>query len=107
MDTVKLVDALGREHAFSRPPRRIVSLVPSITETLFALGGGGALVGATDFCVHPESELAGVPRVGGTKNASVERIRPTTPQPTTASPSSFISPMSFFPSLLCELILTG
>ncbi len=80
MDTVKLVDALGREHAFSRPPQRIVSLVPSITETLFALGGGGALVGATDFCVHPESELAGVARVGGTKNASVERIRELRPE---------------------------
>ena len=70
-----LVDALGCEHAFARPPQRIVSLVPSITETLFALGAGSALVGATDYCVHPGDELADVPRVGGTKNADVERIR--------------------------------
>lgn len=73
--SLTLVDALGREHAFARRPQRIVSLVPSITETLFALGAGSALVGATDYCVHPEAELADVPRVGGTKNADLERIR--------------------------------
>ena len=58
-------------------PRRVVSLVPSITETLFELGVGDAVVGITDFCIFPEG-LA-LPRVGGTKNPRVEEIRALAP----------------------------
>ena len=47
---------------------RVVSLVPSLTETLFALGAGDAVVGITDFCIFPEG--IDRPRVGGT-NASL------------------------------------
>lgn len=47
---------------------RIVSLCPSITESLVALGLGGSLVGVTRYCVHPREALEGVARVGGTKN---------------------------------------
>ena len=72
---MRLKDALGREHVFSEPPERIVSLVPSITETLFALGLGARVVGVTDFCVHPEEGVRQKPRVGGTKNPSRERIQ--------------------------------
>jgi iron complex transport system substrate-binding protein len=54
-------------------PRRVVSLVPSLTETLFDLGAGSSIAGATDFCIYP-SGLA-CERVGGTKNPDVERIR--------------------------------
>lgn len=61
-------------HPGARQPRRIVSLVPSVTEALFALGLGGRVVGATDYCVHPEQELAGVPRVGGTKDTDVDAV---------------------------------
>lgn len=53
---------------------RLVSLCPSITETLFELGVGGAVVGATKFCVEPEAELAGVDRIGGTKDPDLDRI---------------------------------
>ena len=66
-------DALGREHAFPRPPRRIVSLVPSITETLFEFGLADSVAGVTDFCVHPAATDQ-KPRVGGTKNPSVDKI---------------------------------
>ncbi len=62
-----------------REPRRIVSLVPSLTEALFALGLGDRVVGVTDYCVHPAEALAGIRRVGGTKNpdlAAVEALRP-------------------------------
>jgi ABC-type Fe3+-hydroxamate transport system substrate-binding protein len=52
---------------------RVVSLVPSLTETLFALGAGDSVVGITDFCIFPPS--LDLPRVGGTKNPSIERIR--------------------------------
>ncbi|MBK8598998.1 MAG: ABC transporter substrate-binding protein [Holophagales bacterium] len=53
---------------------RIVSLCPSITESLVALGLGGSLVGVTRYCVHPREALAGVPRVGGTKNPDLAAI---------------------------------
>ncbi len=59
---------------------RYVSLCPSTTETLFDLGVGDHVVGATKFCVHPAGELASVPRVGGTKDPRLPRIaelRPT------------------------------
>jgi ABC-type Fe3+-hydroxamate transport system substrate-binding protein len=51
-----------------------VSLVPSQTETLFALGAGERVVGVTEYCVHPADALAGVARVGGTKTPDLERI---------------------------------
>ena len=51
----------------------MVSLVPSITESLFDLGMGDAVVGVTDFCVSPP-EAQQLPKVGGPKNARVEDI---------------------------------
>ncbi|MEM9381136.1 MAG: helical backbone metal receptor [Planctomycetota bacterium] len=59
---------------------RLVSLCPSLTETLFDLGAGDEVVGATKFCVHPAAGAEHVERVGGTKDPRVERIvalRPT------------------------------
>jgi ABC-type Fe3+-hydroxamate transport system substrate-binding protein len=56
-------------------PRRIVSLVPSTTETLFALGLGEQVVGVTDFCIRPEEMPAHVVRVGGTKTPDLAAIR--------------------------------
>ena len=56
-------------------PRRIVSLVPSTTETLFALGLGEQVVGVTDFCVRPAVMPAHVVRVGGTKTPDLAAIR--------------------------------
>lgn len=61
----------------SSPPRhalRLVSLCPSITELLFDLGAGEALVGRTKFCIHPAGGVRAVEKVGGTKNPKVERI---------------------------------
>jgi ABC-type Fe3+-hydroxamate transport system substrate-binding protein len=55
-------------------PRRIVSLVPSLTEALFALGLGERVVGVTDWCVHPADAVAPLPKVGGTKDADVGAI---------------------------------
>jgi ABC-type Fe3+-hydroxamate transport system substrate-binding protein len=53
---------------------RIVSLCPSTTESLVALGLGGSLVGVTRYCVHPREALEGIPRVGGTKNPDLAAI---------------------------------
>jgi len=58
----------------TRPPRRVVSLVPSMTESLFGLGSGESLVGVTDYCLHPAQALEKLPRLGGPKNPDVEGI---------------------------------
>lgn len=55
-------------------PLRIVSLCPSITETLFAIGAGARVVGRTTFCVHPADELASVATIGGTKRPDLDAI---------------------------------
>ncbi len=55
-------------------PRRIVSLVPSLTEALFVLGLGERVVGVTDWCVHPTDAVAPLPKLGGTKNPDVSAI---------------------------------
>lgn len=67
-------DAQPRTARRATPPERIVSLVPSLTETLFALGAGAAVVGVTRFCEEPARALVGVARVGGTKNPDVAAI---------------------------------
>lgn len=54
---------------------RIVSLVPSLTELLCALGLDGQLVGRTGFCVHPREIVRRIPKVGGTKTVDLEKIR--------------------------------
>ena len=54
---------------------RVVTRCPSITETLVELRLGDALVGRTRYCIHPKDALAGIPRVGGTKNPDLTAIR--------------------------------
>jgi ABC-type Fe3+-hydroxamate transport system substrate-binding protein len=54
--------------------RRIVSLVPSLTESLFALGLGERVVGVTEWCVHPADAVAALPKVGGTKDTDVAAV---------------------------------
>jgi cobalamin transport system substrate-binding protein len=57
------VDDLGRKIYLSKPPTRVVSLAPSITETLFAIGLGERVVGVTQFCDYPP-EARAKPKVG-------------------------------------------
>lgn len=73
-----LVDALGRQHV-PAPGARIVSLVPSITELLCDLGLAGRLVGRTGFCIHPRAAVEAIPKVGGTKDVNIEKIRKLAP----------------------------
>ena len=72
--SVKLLDDLGRKLPPGPLPRRIVSLVPSDTYTLVRLGAKERLVGRTDYCTEPASEVEGIPSIGGTKNPRVEEI---------------------------------
>ena len=55
-------------------PRRVVSLVPSLTETLFDLNLGERVVGITDYCKYPADKVARLPKMGGTKNPDIARI---------------------------------
>jgi ABC-type Fe3+-hydroxamate transport system substrate-binding protein len=74
-----ITDALSRPFAVGSPPERIVSLVPSLSEALFAFGLGERIVGVTRFCVEPREGVAGKAKVGGTKSldvAAVEALRP-------------------------------
>jgi len=71
---ITLKDDLSRVVQLKGPGRRIVSLVPSITETLFSLGAGGQIAGITDFCIHPKAEVSAKPKIGGTKNFFINRV---------------------------------
>ena len=53
---------------------KIVSLCPSLTELVFDLGAGDALIGRTKFCVHPTDRVEAIEKVGGTKNPKIDRI---------------------------------
>jgi len=54
---------------------KIISLVPSITESLFDLGLGSDVVGVTDYCVLPDDANEEIPKVGGPKKLDLEKIR--------------------------------
>ncbi len=71
---MRFVDALDRTLELKAPPRRIVSLVPSLTEALFVFGLDEKVVGVTNFCVEPREGVAGKPKVGGTKTLDVPRV---------------------------------
>ncbi|ACC69377.1 helical backbone metal receptor [Paraburkholderia phymatum] len=73
--TTRAVDAAGVEHAKAERGARIVSLVPSLTELLFALKLDAQIVGRTGFCVHPRDKLRHVPKVGGTKAVKLDVVR--------------------------------
>lgn len=75
MQTRRFRDALGREVTVPYPPRRVVSLIPSVTEICFALEAGERLVGVTAFCTEPPAGVAGKVRVGGEKNPDLDLIR--------------------------------
>lgn len=57
-----------------KPPQKIISLVPSLTELLFDFGLGDKVIGRTRFCIHPKKAVTDVPVIGGTKNPRVEDI---------------------------------
>ncbi len=70
-----LRDVRGKAFApLGSGPLRLVSLVPSTTETLFAIGRGDDLLGYTRFCVHPADRIEPEKWIGGTKNPKIERI---------------------------------
>lgn len=67
-------DQTGKWVRLGHFPKRIVSLVPSITELLYHLELENQVVGITKFCVHPTHWFRTKTRVGGTKTVSVEKV---------------------------------
>ena len=74
-----LRDAAGTVHAPAGEEARIVCLVPSITELVCDLGLADQLVGRTGFCIHPWETVRRIPKLGGTKDVKLERIRELAP----------------------------
>ena len=70
---VEATDDGGRRIALAAPARRIVSLAPHATELLFAVGAGGALIGADEWSDHPPA-ARDIPRIGRAGALDVERI---------------------------------
>jgi len=68
-------DQLHRTITLDHPPHRIISLVPSQTELLYALGLEQQIVGITKFCVHPDHWRRSKTRIGGTKDFHIDKIR--------------------------------
>lgn len=59
---------------FTSSPQRIISLVPSITELLYALGLEEEAIGITKFCIHPPHWFKLKEKIGGTKNINIQKI---------------------------------
>ena len=74
-----ITDDLGTQHHFSETPKRIISLVPSLTETLYELGLEDQIMGITKFCVHPYHLKSVKIIVGGTKRVHIEKIKALNP----------------------------
>jgi iron complex transport system substrate-binding protein len=68
-----VIDGIGREVTFEQVPETIISLQPSNTEILFALGFGDQIIGATEYDHYPE-EAKNIPRVSDSVNFNAEQI---------------------------------
>ncbi len=71
---MNVTDQLGLPLSFNQPPRKIISLVPSQTELLHALGLEEQVIGITSFCVHPAHWKKTKQLIGGTKKIHIEKI---------------------------------
>ncbi len=71
---VSITDSTHRVIPFPDIPQRVVSLIPSITESLFELGLGRAVAGVSRFCIHPAEQVRSKPRVGGQKDPDLDKI---------------------------------
>lgn len=75
----RVTDSVGRTVEIPLHPQRIVSLCPSQTETLFALGLRGRIVGRTRYCIHPTDAVKEVSVVGGTKKVDISQVQALSP----------------------------
>jgi ABC-type Fe3+-hydroxamate transport system substrate-binding protein len=73
-DPVTSTYAYRMETPVSRPPERVISLVPGITESLFDLNLGNRLIAITDACIYPPEGVAQLPRIGPPDRPQIHRI---------------------------------
>ena len=73
------VDWSGTMHPPAGSSPRIACLVPSLTELMFSLDLGANVVARTGFCVHPRADVRRVPKIGGTKDPDLARLRALAP----------------------------
>ncbi|MEW9673793.1 ABC transporter substrate-binding protein [Ammoniphilus sp. 3BR4] len=79
MSVIILEDDLQRTVSYQFPPKKIISLCPSITETLYALHLSDEIIGRTRYCIHPAHQIKQAAIVGGTKQINediVQQLRP-------------------------------
>ena len=76
---MKFQDQIGRILELEKTPKRIICLVPSLTELLVDLGLEDCIVGITKFCIHPTHLKQTKAIVGGTKNINVDKIKALNP----------------------------
>ena len=72
---IVITDSTDKKINFFETPKRVVSLIPSITETLFDLGVGDTVAGISKYCVYPAEAVKGKRKVGGQKNPDFEEIK--------------------------------
>lgn len=70
---ITFTDGMGREVTITEEPMRVISLAPSMTEMIYAVGAGEKLIGRTDYCNYPE-EVLNVESVGSLRNPNIEGI---------------------------------
>ena len=70
---IVITDSYDREVSFDSTPERIISVAPSVTEIVYALGKGDGLIGRTDYCDYP-AEAASVESVGSLMEPNIEKI---------------------------------
>ncbi|MBL7993946.1 ABC transporter substrate-binding protein [bacterium] len=71
---ITITDSSDQKIKFFESPKRVISLIPSITETLFDLGVGDAVAGISKYCIHPAEAVKGKRNVGGQKNPDFDEI---------------------------------
>lgn len=81
----EFVDQLGRIVAIENYPKRIISLVPSLTELLFDLGLDDNIIGITQYCIEPKNKVSTITKVGGTKKLNIDLIKQLSPDLIVAS----------------------
>ena len=73
VQTLTITDDFGRNVTFHKVPERIISLSPTNTEILFAVGAGNRVVGVTEYCNYPE-EAEERDTIGGVSTVSIEKV---------------------------------
>lgn len=82
-----VTDDVGKTVVIQGIPQRIVSLAPSNTEILYAIGLEDRIVGVTDYCDYPPA-AAGIQKIGGYKTISIEKVLAADPDLILAAPGS-------------------